>query len=368
MRIGVIRAYLTKEFLDILRSRIIILVYVMPSLITLLFGYGIRMEVTHARTIIIDHDGSKFSQTLRSDFMHSKYFDLLPSPGSEAAALAEIRRGKADILLILPESMERDRLKGIPVTLGLYLDGAFPSRADTMQSYVQGVLLQNTSTLNGKAPAITLDPRYEFNHDMRDAETIVPGVMALALLIAPAVLAALLITKEKETGTIFNFYASPLRKSEFIIAKLAPIFVLHSVNVIVLFLWAIYLFDLPFRGSFILYLMTGLLYLFISISIGLLVSIVARTQIVAIVATLVVTIIPAFLYSGMLMPISSMTGMSYVEAHIYPTMYYSHLLYDFFLVGDGLASPKNRLYLLILAGYASALFTLGTLLLRKRLA
>lgn len=368
MRISVIRAYLKKEFLDILRSRIIILVYVMPSLITLLFGYGIRMEVTHARTIILDHDGSKLSRELRSDFMHSKYFDLQPSPKSEAAALAEIRRGKADILLILPESMERNMLKGLPVTLGLYLDGAFPSRASTMQSYVQGVLLQNAPAVNGKAPAITLNPRYEFNHAMRDAETIVPGVMALALLIAPAVLAALLITKEKETGTIFNFYASPLRKSEFIIAKLAPIFMLHSVNVFVLFLWAIYLFDLPFRGSFILYVLTGFIYLFISISIGLLVSIVARTQIVAIVATLVVTIIPAFLYSGMLMPISSMTGMSYVEAHVYPTMYYSHLLYDFFLVGDGLGSPKNRLYLLILAGYAAALFTLGTLLLRKRLS
>ena len=83
---------------------------------------------------------------------------------------------------------------------------------------------------------------------------------------------------------------------------------------------------------------------------------------------MVVTIIPAFLYSGMLMPISSMTGFSYVEAHIYPTMYYTHLLYDYFLVGDGLGSPKNRLYLLILAGYAALLFTAGALLLRKRLS
>jgi ABC-type multidrug transport system permease subunit len=203
---------------------------------------------------------------------------------------------------------------------------------------------------------------------MRDEEMILPGIIALALLIAPAILSALLIAKEKETGTIFNFYASPLRKSEFIIAKLTPVFLLHSVNVVVLFLWAVYLFDVPFRGSFVLYLLTGMLYIFISISIGLLVSIVASTQIVAIVATMVVTIIPAFLYSGMLMPISSMTGISYVEAHVYPTMYYTHLLYDYFLVGDGLGAPKNRLYLLILAGYASVLFTVGALLLKKRLA
>ncbi len=368
MKLSVIRAYLKKEFLDILRSRIILLVYIMPSLITLLFGYGIRMEVTHARTLIIDHDGSKLSQTLRSDFMHSKYFDLLPSPPNEAEALASVRRGGADIVLILPESMERNLLKGLPVTLGLYLDGAFPSRASTMASYVQGVLLQSAGSIGAKQSQITLEPRFQFNRAMRDPETIIPGVMALAMLIAPAILAALLISKEKETGTIFNFYASPLRKSEFIIAKLTPVFALHSVNIIILFFWAVYLFDVPFRGSFLLYLVTGMLYLFISISIGLLVSIIASTQIVAIVATMVVTIIPAFLYSGMLMPISSMTGFSYVEAHIYPTMYYTHLLYDYFLVGDGLGSPKNRLYLLILAGYAALLFTAGALLLRKRLS
>jgi ABC-2 type transport system permease protein len=367
MKIRVIRAYLKKEFLDILRSRIILLVYIMPSLITLLFGYGIRMEVTHARTVIIDHDSSKLSQTLRGDFMHSKYFDLLPSPKSEAEALASIRRGETDILLILPESMQQHLLKGLPVNLGLYIDGAFPSRAATMTSYVQGVLLQSAGEVGTNPPQITLDPRYQFNRAMRDAEMILPGIIALALLIAPAILSALLIAKEKETGTIFNFYASPLRKSEFIIAKLTPVFLLHSVNIVVLFLWAIYLFDVPFRGSFALYLLTGMLYLFISISIGLLVSIVASTQIVAIVATMVVTIIPGFLYSGMLMPISSMTGISYVEAHIYPTMYYTHLLYDYFLVGDGLAAPKNLHYLLILAGYAATLFAAGSLLLKKRL-
>jgi len=368
MKFSVIRAYLKKEFLDILRSRIILLVYVMPSLITLMFGYGIRMEVTHARTVILDHDGSKLSRELRSNFMHSKYFDLLPSPASETEALASVRRGGTDIVLILPESMERTLLKGLPVTLGLYVDGAFPSRASTLESYVEGVLLKNAATVGAAVPRITLNARYQFNRAMRDAEMIVPGVMALALLIAPAVLSALLIAKEKETGTIFNFYASPLHKSEFIIAKLTPVFLLHSVNIVVLFFWAVYLFDVPFRGSFALYLLTGMLYLFISISIGLLVSIVASTQIVAIVATLVVTIIPAFLYSGMLMPISSMTGLSYVEAHIYPTMYFTHLLYDYFLVGDGLSAEKNRLYLLILAGYASGLFTLGALLLKKRLA
>ena len=368
MRVSVVRAYVKKELLDILRSRIILLVYIMPSLITLLFGYGIRMDVTHARMLVVDHDGSKIAQTLCGNFTHSKYFHLLPAVHSEAEALAAVRRGEADIVLILPEGMQRRLLARLPVTVGLYVDGAFPSRAQTMVSYVESVLLQGASDVGSAAPQIDIDARYMFNRAMRDAETIVPGVIALALLIAPAILSALLIAKEKETGTIFNFYASPLRKSEFIIAKLAPVFMLHSANIVILFLWAVFLFDVPFRGSFVLYLITGMLYIFISLSIGLLVSVVASRQIVAIVATMVVTIIPGFLYSGMMMPISSMTGSSYIEAHLYPTMYYTHLLYDYFLVGDGLENAKNRLYLLVLAGYALELFAAGTLLLRKRLS
>jgi ABC-type multidrug transport system permease subunit len=123
----------------------------------------------------------------------------------------------------------------------------------------------------------------------------------------------------------------------------------------------------PFRGSFILFWTASELYILVSLGVGLLVSIITRTQIVAIVLTIIITIIPGFLYSGMLMPISSMTGGSKIEAHIYPVMYYNHILYDTFLIGEGLAAPTNRLYLAILVLYASVLLILGTLFLKKEL-
>lgn len=370
MRIGVIRGYLKKEFADIIRSRIIILIYIMPSLIILLFGYGIRMEVTHARLILIDHDHSVLSQRLSENFSHSKYFDPRNDVQNEKEALEQMRRGDTDVIVIIPESFEKNLLHTRTLSLGIYIDGSFPSRADTLSSYVKALTYSYLKTLqSGDVPSgISITPRFLFNHAMRDEEMIVPGVIAIALLVAPAILSALLIAREKEMGTIFNFYASPIRKSEFMIAKLSPVFILHSVNIILLFLWAVYVFDVPFRGQFWLYLLSSMLYIFISISIGLLVSVVARTQIVAIVATMLVTVIPGFLYSGMLMPISSMIGGSYIEAHIFPTMYYTHLLYDLFLVGDGLRSAQNCEYLLILSGYAAGLFTLGSILLKKRLA
>jgi len=140
---------------------------------------------------------------------------------------------------------------------------------------------------------------------MRDEDAIVPGLIGLILLVAPAILSALLIVKEKEEGTIFNFYSSPIRKSEFIVAKLVPPLILHSLNIFILFLWATWLFEVPFRGSFLLYWVAAQIYILISLGVGLLVSIITRTQIVAIVLTIIITIIPGFLYSGMLMPISS---------------------------------------------------------------
>ena len=141
----------------------------------------------------------------------------------------------------------------------------------------------------------------------------------------------------------------------------------HSVNIFILFIWATYLFHVPFRGSFFLYWISSEIYILISLSIGMLISIIAKRQIVAVVLTVIITILPAFLYSGMLMPISSMQGASWVEAHIFPVMYYNHILYDTFLIGQGFDSPKIVLYLFILIGYVVALLGLGVLFLKKEM-
>ncbi|WP_457597529.1 ABC transporter permease [Hydrogenimonas sp.] len=369
MKLGVVKAYLLKEFRELLRSRLIVIVYLLPTMIIILFGYGIRMEVTHARTILIDDDHSKLSQEFTEMFMHSKYFDATLSQMTESEALSKIKRAEADILIIVPEGFERNLLKGVGTEIGVFVDGAFPVRAETMSNYVEGVVYHAAKTLlpASAVALVGIDSRNLFNQAMRDEDAIVPGLLGLILLVAPAILAALSIVKEKEEGTIFNFYSSPVGKGEFLVAKLTPAFLLHSVNIFILFLWATWLFQVPFRGSFTLFWIASELYILVSLGVGLLVSIVTRTQIVAIVLTIIITIIPGFLYSGMLMPISSMSGESKVEAHIYPVMYYNHIVYDTFLIGQGLHSPKIVLYLAILALYGTGLLLLGAALLKKEL-
>ena len=371
MKLGVVKAYVLKELTEIIRSRLIVMVFLLPTMVLVLFGYGIRMEVTHARTLIIDNDQSRTSRELVSKFEHSKYFKTTLTDMSEAEALDKIHRALQDVIIIIPEAFEKRLTHGQHTQIGVFVDAAFPIRGTTMESYVKGVVLnaavELTARTGVKTPTMTINQRTLFNQAMRDEDAIVPGLIGLVLLIAPAILAALLIVKEKEKGTIFNFYASPLSKYEFIAAKLVPVFMLHSLNIFVVFLWATYLFEVPFRGSFLLYWLTSELYLVISLSIGMLISIVTKTQIVAVVLTVIVTIIPGFLYSGILMPISSMVGFSRIEAHIFPVMYYNHVIYDTFLIGEGLSSAKTQLYIFILACYAFGLLSLGSMLLKKEL-
>ena len=372
MRVNILKAYAMKEFIELFRTRLIVMVYLMPLMVLILFGFGMRMDVTNARTLIIDNDHSKYSMELGSKFQHSKYFDGEVSNISEQEALRLIKQAKLDILIIIPSSFEKNLLSGAKSEIGVFVDTAFATRGSTMESYVQGAILSAANELARNMQTqtrgmITINSRSLFNQSMRDEDAIVPGLIGLIMFVSPAILAALLIVKEKEKGTIFNFYASPLSKGEFLFAKLFPIFSLHSLNIFILFIVAIYLFDVEFRGSFFLYWFSSELYILISLSIGMLISIITKKQIVAVVLTVVITLLPGFLYSGILMPISSMEGESYIEAHMFPVMYYNHILYDTFLIGQGLSSPKIVLYLMILFAYLIFLFVAGTLLLKKEL-
>ncbi len=367
---GAIKAYLYKEIKELIKSKLIILVYLIPIMIIVLFGYGIRMEVTHARTVIIDKDNTKLSLEIDSKFQHSKYFDVVISNEDENKILKQMKKNKVDIIIVIPESFEKRLIKKQKTEIGVFIDSTFPLRGMIMQSYVEGVLLNAAEDYlkqNQLKGLIKINNRNLFNQSMRDENAIVPGLIGIILLVAPAVLSALLIVKEKETGTIFNFYSSPVRKFEFLTAKLLPPFLLHSVNIFVLFIFATYLFKVPFKGSFLIYWLVSEVYVLTSVAIGLLVSVITRTQIVALITTIIITVIPGFLYSGILMPVSSMSKEAYIEAHIFPVMYYNHIIYDCFLIGQGFSSEKNVLYFFILLVYCLLILGIGTFFMKKEL-
>ena len=141
MKLTTIKAYILKEFMELYRTRLIIMVYLMPSMIVLLFGYGIRMDVTHARILIIDNDQSKFSQMLTSKFEHTKYFNAKVLHVSEKEALRSIKQAKTDAVLIIPSSFEKRLLHGQKSEIGIFVDASFPTRATTIEGYIKGTVL-----------------------------------------------------------------------------------------------------------------------------------------------------------------------------------------------------------------------------------
>ena len=347
MRLNIIKAYLKKEFIELVRTKMIFFIYIVPIMILLLFGFGIRLEVTHLKTIIIDQEQNKFSREIIDKFSHTKYFDTKVLNISQNKALKLMQEGKADVVIVISKE------------IAVFIDGSFPLRAQTIEGYVQKVLMSDVGV------KIKMEVRNFFNESLSDFNAIVPGVLGIIFLVAPALFSSLLIVKEKENGTIFNFYSSSVKKSEFLIAKLTPIFLLYSINIFIMLLIVFYVFKLPFRGSFLLYLITNEVYILVSLGFGLIVSIITSSQIAALVIVIIISVIPGFLYSGIMMPISSMTGESAIEAHIFPVMYFNHIMYDSFLVGKGFESFKNIEYLLILCGYAFFLLFLGSKLLKK---
>lgn len=368
MRIGVIKGYMTKELKEILREKVIVFIYLVPSLIIILFGYGIKLDVTNARAVVIDYDKSKLSYELIANLEHSKYFKTEVADIGEDEALRLIKKSEKDFVLIVPERFEKNALSGQKTELGVFIDGSFPSRTKTIEGYIQSEILDFASKKQSIKPSVMIEKRNLFNRAMRDEEMIVPGLIAIVLLISPAIISALSIVKEKERGTIFNFYSSSIKKEEFLLSKLLLLLAFQCVNAVICLCLAIYVFDVPFRGGIGFYMACCVVYLIISLSIGMLVSLATSAQIVALLLTLIVTIIPGFLYSGMLMPVSSMSSEAYIMAHIYPTMYQTRLMYDAFLVGDGFSSWANTAYFLILCGYSVLLFPIGYLLLKKRVA
>jgi len=371
MRLSVIRAYFKKEIKELYRENLLWYLYGIPFLFIILFGYGIRMEVVDSRTLIIDYDQSKSSYELISKFEHSKYYDVDVATIPTKEGLDKIKRNEKDLMIIIDSNLQENLLKGQKVHIGVFSDGAFPLRAKTLEGYATGTIYDFFLSKMGSSTQlnklIMINNRNLFNQGMRDEEMIIPGLIAFILLVVPAMMATFLIVREKENGTIFNFYASPITKSEFLISKLLPVLLLQTVNIFVIWFIAIYMFDLPFRGSFVLYVATSFIYLIISSSIGLLASVVTSSQIVAIIFVAIATVIPGFLYSGMIMPISSMSGEAYVIAHLYPVMYLTHLMYDVFLVGDGFNGNQNISYFFILILYSIILFILSYITLGKKL-
>ena len=370
-----------KEWREIVRDRLFFsLAFIVPAFLMILFGYGISMDVEDIPFVVMDQDGSRMSRDYSYRFIDSRYFDFKGYVHDEHTLTLLLTDNKVRAAIIIPEHFQKDLLNGRPVHVQTLIDGTFPFRAQTTKGYVTAInaamsrellagYLSRTRGIpieraRGIVRPVRLEVRYLYNQSVKSIWSVAPKLIMVIMMLSPPFLTALGVVREKESGSIYNIYASTVRRGEFLLGKLVPYVGISTMNMFILWLMATKLYGAPFKGQVSFFVPASILYVICTTGIGLVASVFVRTQIAAIIVTVILTMIPAVLYSGCLIPIPSLSGQAQTIAHMLPAMYYTNIVMGSFLKGVGLKSLWPNV--LILAGYATILFTIGFSLFTKR--
>lgn len=319
-----------RESLELSRDPIRLTLAGLGSVILMFtLGYGISMDVEDLKFAVLDRDQTTLSDDYILNLSGSRYF-LEQSPISDYEDLdRRMRSGELSMAVEIPPGFGRDVGRGKPVQIGVWIDGAMPRRAETIRGYVQGMhnlwLSRRAAQAQGEvslASPATIELRYRYNPNVESLVAMVPAVIPLLLLMIPAILAALAVVREKELGSIMNFYVTPTTRLEFLLGKQLPYVVLGMLSFLLLTLLAVTVFGVPFTGSFAALAWGALLYVGCSTGMGLLISTFMRSQIAALFGTTILTMLPATLFSGMIDPVSSLEGAGAMIGRVYPTTYF----------------------------------------------
>ncbi len=365
-----------KEVVQILRdSRSLIIVIIMPAVLVLLFGYGVSLDLKRLPVYVFDRDGSQQSQDLLKRFQASEYFHVARVVNDYSELTRALDDGHAKMGIVIPWDFSERLRQGEPVQVQALVDATDDNTANIVIGYAQGVVQGYSSVvqldwLRGRGlsiqPApISVETRTWYNEDLESSAFIIPGVLALVMSVIGAFLTSLTIAREWERGTMEQLISTPVSASEILIGKLAPYFVLGMADTVMSALIAIYWFRVPFRGSWITLLTSSAMFLVVVLSLGFLISVLAKNQFAASQIALLVTFLPAFLLSGFLFAIEQMPVALQWFTHIIPARYYVSVLKKIFLKG----TPTASLYadLVPLAVFAVVLAVIATRSFHKRL-
>ncbi|WKL55121.1 ribosome-associated ATPase/putative transporter RbbA [Pseudomonas kielensis] len=323
-------AVASREGKELLRDKVRLAFALAGALFMMvIFGYGISLDVEKLAFAVYDQDQTPQSRAYLEAFRGSRYF-AEQAPIQDARQLHQrLQRSEIKLALEIPPGFGRDLYAGRQPAVAAWLDGGMPFRAETSRNYVQAVHQANLEQLAAQSspalnqrPAARLETRFRYNQDVVSVNAIGPGVMALILAFIPAMLTALGIVREKELGSITNFYATPLTRLEFLLGKQAPYLAVSLVNLGLLVAMNRWLFDVPFKGSGLTLAFGGLLYVLATTSMGLLISAFTRTQIAAILGTMIITSLPTIQFSGLIVPRSSLEGAAALMGQLFPAGYF----------------------------------------------
>jgi ribosome-dependent ATPase len=364
-------SYAQREATELMRDPIrLTLSLVGTALLMFIIGYGISMDIEHLAFAVLDQDQSTASRDYSLQITGSRYFDEQAPLADHADLDRRMRSGKLSVAVEIPPGFGRDLDAGRRPEVAVWVDGAMPQRAETAMGYVQGLHYRYLSDLvsrklGGAAAALAdIEVRYRYNPDVRSLNAMVPAVIPLLLIFIPAMLSALGVVREKELGSILNFYTTPVTRLEFLIGKQLPYIVLGMISFLLMVAAAITIFEVPLKGSLATLTLAALLYITAATSMGLLISAFTNSQIAAIFGTSMATLVPAVQFSGLLNPASSLEGAGAVIGSIYPTTHFLTISRGVFSKALGFSDLVAQFLPLLLA--VPMLTLICVMLLRKQ--
>ena len=333
-----IRALVVKESLQVARDpSSFVVAIVLPALLLFLFGFGISFDAARLKMGLVIEEPTPAARDFATSLTNTPYFAVRQST-DRRAFIDDLAAGKINGVITLPGDFAERLARGDTAAIQLVTDGSDPNTASLTTGYVQGAWqawrAQRSLGADKQSGGIEVQPRFWFNPELESRRFLVPGSISLIQMMIGSLLTALVVSREWERGTIEALLATPVGVVEFIIGKLVPNFVLGMVAMMVCVLASIFVFGIPLRGSFIVLTLFTAAFLAVALSIGLLISTVARTQFLASQIAMLVAFLPGLYFSGFLFEIASMPKPLQWFSVIVPAKYYVRGLQTIFLAGD----------------------------------
>jgi ABC-2 type transport system permease protein len=371
------RAILIKELHHIVRdARSLAMALAVPVLMLVLFGYALSLDVDRIPTLVCDQDGTSASRDLIRQFQASRYFDIVGFVPTTAGIDRAIDRNQVLMGLVIQRNYSRGAASGRETSVQILLDGSDSNTASIALGYAETVVSNYSLSLRSDmqnlrggiraAPPVDARLRVWYNSSLESKNYVVPGLIAVILMIIAALLTSLTIAREWEMGTMEQILSTPLRPMEMVIGKMLAYFLVGLADATIAVLVGLFLFQVPFRGSLLLLGASTCLFLFGALFWGIFVSAAARTQLQAYQMGVLSSFLPAFLLSGFVYSIENMPRPIQVITRVVPARYFITILKGLFLKGTGLRVLWAEFGFLAL--YALIVFLLATRKLNRKLA
>jgi len=364
-------AYTIRETLELIRDPIRLgFALFGTAFLMLVFGFGISTDVNNLTFAVIDRDQSHESRAYLEELRGSSYFIEKPPLGSYVDLEKRMQSGEIDAAIEIPPGFGRDIERGRPTWVGAWVDGAMPFRAGTIEGYLQAMhqLYLTDPAVKTSVPPVRpparIEVRFKYNQDFDSIYAMVPSSLSMLLALFPAILMALAVVREKELGSITNLYVTPVRRIEFLIGKQIPYVGVAMVNFSLMVTMALFVFQVPLKGSFLALLVGALIYVTTTTAYGMVISAFARTQIAALFGTAILTVLPATQFAGMMTPVSSLSGVARIMGRAFPMTYFLPISVGTFTKGLGFADLGGTMAQL--AVFIPVLTLISLLLLRKQ--